>query len=206
MLNALFNDVVQRVLTGNKAEQKRNLRSILQGLPLKPGSRCVDFGCGTGLFAKVFTGEGLRYYGYDIDERLTEYANGLYRNDTCLFTASMDLLKKHAPFDLIMANCCFHHISTSLIHKVLSGIGSLLNDDGTFLLIDILFAENDPSLLRGLFRKLERGAYVRKAEDYRRVVEKHFTVATALVERSHLFSLKGIPVYNDLLILTCRKR
>lgn len=205
MVNALFNDIVQRILTGNKGEQKRNLGRTLQGLSLKPGSKCVDFGCGTGLFAKVFTGGGLRYYGYDIDERLTAYANSLYRSSTCLFTASPDVLKTHAPFDLVMANCCFHHIDDSLIHEVLTGIRGLLEEGGTFLLIDILFAENDPSLLRGLFRKLEKGAYVRKAEDYRRIVERHFTVTSAAVERSHLFSLKGIPVYNDLLILTGKK-
>lgn len=205
MLNALFNDIAQRILTGNKVEQQRNLRRTLQGLALQPGSGCVDFGCGTGLFAKVFTGEGLRYYGYDIDEGLTGYANRLYRSDTCLFTASMDMLKEHAPFGLVMANCCFHHIEDSLIHEVLTGISRLLEDGGTFLLIDILFAENDPSLLRGLFRKLERGAFVRKEEDYRRIVEGHFRVRSSGVERSHLFSLKGIPVYNDLLTLTCSK-
>lgn len=206
MFNALFNDALQRVLTFNKVEQKKNLTRKLETLSLRQDTKCLDFGCGTGLFADVFTGSGFRYYGYDIDKRLIDYANYLYRNNSCEFTESVDHLKEHSPFGFIMANCCFHHIDDALIHEVLAGINGLLEADGVFLLIDILFAENDPSVLRGLFRKLERGAYVRKAEDYRSIVEKIFTVTGSEVERSHLFSMKGIPVYNDLLMLTCKKR
>jgi SAM-dependent methyltransferase len=206
MLNALLNDIFQRVLTFNKLEQKANLSKKLGSLSLKPGTKCVDFGCGTGLFAGVFAGRGFRYYGYDIDKSLTDYASRLSLSDSCFFTASPDHLKGQAPFGLIMANCCFHHIDDALINKVLEDIKGILADDGVFLLIDILFAEKDTSVLRGLFRKLERGAYVRKAEDYRTIVERVFTVTSSEVRRSHLFSLKGIPVYNDLLMLTCKKR
>ncbi len=206
MFNALLNDIFQRVLTFNKVEQKKNLAGKLETLSLRQGVKCLDFGCGTGLFANVFTGGGFRYYGYDIDKRLVDYANHLYRSNSCEFTGSMDRLKELSPFGFIMANCCFHHIDDALICEVLAGINGLLEDDGVFLLIDILFAENDPSVLRGLFRKLERGAYVRKAEDYRTIVEKVFTVTDSEVKRSHLFSMKGSPVYNDLLMLTCKKR
>jgi len=206
MLNALLNDIFQRVLTFNKLEQKANLSNKLGSLALKPGTKCIDFGCGTGLFAGVFAGRGFRYYGYDIDRGLIDYANRLYRSDSCAFTDSIAYLNEQAPFGLIMANCCFHHIDDAIINKVLEDIRGILADDGVFLLIDILFAENDPSVLRGLFRKLERGAHIRKAEDYRKIAEKVFTVTDSSVERSHLFSLKGIPVYNDLVFLTCRNK
>lgn len=104
MFHALFNDCIQRVLTLNKIEQRRNLLRKLRQLSLKPDSRCLDFGCGTGLFASVFTKEGLHYCGYDIDERLIRYANNLYQNNKCFLTASIDELKNQPPFNMIMAN------------------------------------------------------------------------------------------------------
>lgn len=206
MIYALFNDCIQRIITLNKIEQRRNLLKNLKMLSLESGSKCLDFGCGTGLFAKVFTREQLYYFGYDIDKRLTDYANSLYQSNRCVFTASIGELKKQSPFNLIMANCCFHHIDDIAIHDVLTIINSLLDIRGTFLFIDILLNENDHSILQTVFKKIERGAYIRKAEDYQKFIEKYFTVINDGVERSHLFSIRGIPVYNDLTILVCKKK
>ena len=205
MIWALFNDIAQRLITLNKWEQKRNFSEKLKALRLSPGSKILDFGCGTGLFCNVFTKEQFEYYGYDIDERLINYANSLYQKKNCKFTASIEELTKEAPFEFILTNCCFHHIDDSTISDVLTEIQNLLDLNGIFLMIDILFAENDPSILRNLFRKLEKGAFIRKVDEYQKIVEQHFKVISSIVERSHLFSLKNNPIYNDLLILVCKK-
>lgn len=111
---AALNDLIQRIISLDKWEQRKNLTQRVQSLNLPRGSKVLDFGCGTGLFARVFMKMGLNYYGYDIDNRLISYARRLYRN--CQFTASKEQLRKEAPFDLILANCCFHHIDSATLY------------------------------------------------------------------------------------------
>lgn len=200
---ALLNDLFQRVLTINKWEQRRTLAINLKALPLKPGSRCLDFGCGTALFAPVFTTLNLNYYGYDIDKRLLDYASHIYKNTQ--FISSLNDLEAAAPFDLILANCCFHHIDSETMDSELHRINKLLADGGTFILIDILLPRDDSFWLRKLFRKLEKGAFIRTADEYSTWIERHFSIRQKKTERSHMLSLKKNPIYNDLLVLVCQK-
>lgn len=203
MIQAFLNDLFQRVLSVNKREQREYLSGYLKALNLKPGSSCLDFGCGTALFAPVFTASNLIYYGYDIDQHLVNYASRIYRN--AKFTSSLNDLEDTAPFDLILANCCFHHIDSGTLDLELHNISTLLADDGTFIMVDILLPQNDSFWLRKLFRKLEKGVFIRTESDYSVQVERHFTIIQRKIERSHLFSLKKSPVYSDLLVLICRK-
>ena len=150
---AFLNDLFQRVLTFNKQEQRRNLSRNLKALNLKPGSRCLDFGCGTALFAHVFFKSNLTYYGYDIDNRLLQYAARIYGK--AQFTSYPNDLKAAAPFDLILANCCFHHIESKILDMELSRLKSLLAYDGIFIMVDILLPQDDSYWLRNLVRKLD---------------------------------------------------
>lgn len=205
MIRALFNDVMQRIITLDKWEQRRSLHRRLKKVGLEAGSRVLDFGCGTGLFARVFENERFKYWGYDIDDRLIMYASRLYPN--CRFTTSEEVLKEEAPFDLIVANCCFHHIDDTLLPSELKRIESLLADQGIFLMIDILLIENDPSFLHRSFMKLEQGKHLRTVEGYQKQIEGHFFVIGSEVERSHILSFnhRFNPLYNDLAIFECRK-
>ena len=199
---ALFNDVMQRLITLNKLDQRRHLLARLRALGLAPGSTALDFGCGTGLFAPTFRQAGLRYLGYDIDPRLVAYAGRLYRYGR--FISNEALLRAAAPFDVIVANCCFHHIADDTLSAELGRMRSLLADGGTFVMIDIVLpAGHDPSFLRRQFRKLERGAFVRDPDQYRAIVERHFRVRRIAQHRSPVISLPRKPVYNDLVILEC---
>ena len=195
---ALYNDVAQRLITLNKLEQRRHLLDRLRALGLPRGSAALDFGCGTGLFAPTFRRAGLRYLGYDIDPRLVAYAGRLYRYGRFISTESE--LRAAAPFDVIVANCCFHHIADDKLSTELARMRSLLTDGGTFVMIDIAFpAGNDPSFLHRQFRKLERGTFVRRPDQYRAIVERHFRVRRVDQGRSHVVSLP----HNDLVILEC---
>jgi SAM-dependent methyltransferase len=204
MIWALFNDILQRLLTFNKQQQKEYLFRLLRSLQLPPGRKILDFGCGTALFADVCRKAGCLYHGYDIDSRLISYASRLY--DQGRFTDSREQLKKEGPFDLILANCCFHHIDDASLAEELEEMKALLKSEGTFIMIDILLPRNDHHLARRLFRKLETGAHVRSQEEYRALVEKQFIIRKSDIERSHLFSIRSLPIYNDLAILQCRIR
>ena len=201
MLQALIDDLGQRVISGNKLEQRQNLMAWLREIRLVPGAKVLDFGCGTGLFAKTILQSGLSYVGYDIDPKVIAYATQMYRS--FMFTTSRQDLEGYAPFQLIVANCCFHHICDAGIEEELAYFCKLLGTGGRFLLIDLLLNDNDPHVLRRLFRKLERGAYVRTMDAYDEIVKKFFDIERRWTARSHVFSLKRNPIYNDLIILDC---
>jgi len=204
VLWALFNDIAQRLITLNKTEQRANLRRRVQSLGLPSGAKALDFGCGTALFAPTIRKCGLRYYGYDIDPRLIAYASRLHRDAT--FVSTPESLATHAPFDLIVANCCFHHIDDEALTRELPTLRDLLAERGVFLMIDLLLDPHSRSFLCRQFDRLERGGHVRREAHYRRLVESAFVVASAGVERSHVLSLKGNPIFNDLIVFECRKR
>lgn len=200
---AFLNDAFQRLITLNKLEQRRHLLRRLRALQLAPGGKALDFGCGTALFAPTVKQAGLRYHGYDIDERLLAYARRLHPDAE--FVSTVDALRALAPFDLILANCCFHHIADDVLTVELRRMRELLGDGGTLIVIDLLLRDDDPSFLRRQFRRLERGAYVRRGEDYRRLIERQFRVRRLDRERSHVWSLKHNPLHQDLVIFECGK-
>lgn len=203
MIWALINDLGQRVVAGNKWEQRRNLRRRLDALALPPGSKALDFGCGTGLFAGTFAAAGLTYHGYDIDPGVVSYAKLTHPGR--VFVSSRDEVARRGPFDVVVANCCFHHIADDALAEELEWVKSLLVDRGTFLLIDVLYHPEDRSVLRRVFRLLERGAFLRRAEGYVAIVARHFAVRRVGVDRTHVFSLPGNPLYNELVVVECAK-
>lgn len=203
MMWSLFNDLGQRAVSLNKWEQRRSLRRRLQALALPPGSRALDFGCGTGLFAGTFAGSGLMYHGYDIDSRVVSYARWMHAGH--VFASSREEVARHGPFDLVVANCCFHHIPDDVLAQELEWVKGVLADRGTFLLIDLVADPEDQSLLRRAFRTLERGAFLRRAEEYVAIVARHLAVRRVGADRSHVLSLPGNPLYNDLVVVECAK-
>jgi len=201
MIWALINDLGQRAVSFNKWEQRRKLRARLEALALPPGSKALDFGCGTGLFCGTFAASGLAYHGYDIDVPVVSYAKRMHPGH--VFASTRDEVARHGPFDLIVANCCFHHIPDGELAEELEWVKSILADRGTFLLIDIAAHPEDRSVVRRAFRALERGAFLRRDADYVAIVARHFAVRRVEAERSHVLSIPGNPIYNDTVIVEC---
>ena len=206
MIWALFNDIAQRIITLDKYEQRNNLSLRLRRIGLPSGSKVLDFGCGTGLFARVFVKERFLYLGFDIDDRLINYAGRLYRN--CQFTSSTKTLEKEAPFDLIVANCCFHHINDTSLPLELERIDCLLADNGLFILIDLLKVEDSHSLLHRLFMMMEQGAYLRTSKGYKKHIERFFQIRNINIERLYALGLRHRlnPLYNDLAVFECNSK
>lgn len=203
MIWALTNDVIQRLVTFNKRHQRRNLSNLLERFHLGRGLRVLDFGCGTALFAPVFTRHGLAYHGYDIDPRLLRYAARLYPNG--VFLSHADELRKAAPFDLVVANCCFHHIDDDPLAVVVRQIHDLLTEDGMFILIDLAAPEGRTSWLKRVVFAFDQGVKVRTRAAYQRVLESHFHIlATELVPQP-LGPFARHPLFLDLAVLVSRK-
>lgn len=202
MKNALINDIAQRVLTLNKWEQRASLRSILTALPHGSASRALDFGCGTGLFIPTIHEAGFHCTGLDIDPELTAYAARLYPR--AQFVNSLGQLADQR-FDVILANCCFHHIADDDLGTILTRFRELLAPGGRLLVIDILDS-GKCSVLHGLFMKMEKGKHIRMESAIKDAVSRHFAIIHAGHEFGGVFSIRwrANPFGNERLLLECR--
>jgi len=207
MLHAFLNDMAQRVLSVNRLQPRNDVFTCVSRLGLAHEAPVLDFGCGTGLFAPTLAKKcRLAYTGYDIDEKYLGYAKTIYPFGA--FSTSRSFVEASGPYDLVMANCCFHHIADESAQDEMAFIKRVLKPGGTFLFIDILKKEHDPSRLHRWFMTLEEGKFVRLESQYIRLVSGKFLINRMETRRSVLFSLpwKSCPIHNDLIFLECEAR
>lgn len=204
MLWAFVNDMAQRILTFNKREQRATVRRLFRQIGYAGGGRVLDYGCGTGLFATTLAENESRYVGYDIDGRLVKYASRLYTS--VMFTHEKEKVVSHGPYDYVLANCCFHHIPDAQAGGALGFIRSNLGPNGYFVMLDILAPGDNVSAppLHHVFGLIERGGSIRRHKDNVRLLEAQFEVVRADVVRTHLFSMRPSPLYNNPGIYVCR--
>jgi trans-aconitate methyltransferase len=200
-LHALVSDLAQRLVTFNKLEQRRHLARSIRQLQPRTGARLLDFGCGTGLFARTLHGLGLTYWGFDPDVAAVQYASWLYPD--LRFVSAIEDAEAAAPYDVVLANCCFHHISDRDLHETtLPTIARLMSSDATLLLCDVLPLEEGASVIRRLYNTFEQGAARRTASELERLLADRFAVRARRVQRSFVLSaaVPVNPVYNDLIV------
>ena len=194
-----MSDLAQRALTLNKLEQRRNLAASLRRLRLRPGASILDFGCGTGLFAPTVRDAGLRYRGYDPDAAAVRYASRRYPG--LPFVSRLDQAATSAPYDIVLANCCFHHIGdTELLNATLPVIADLMHDQSVFVLIDVLPLETDASTVRRIFNRFEQGTFKRTVGELERLLAGRFVVRLKRIQRFFVLSAPSAlnPLYNDV--------
>lgn len=197
-------DLSHRLVTCNMIELRSMVRRYVRQLHLPRDSRVLDFGCGTGLYAGLLIREGLGYHAFDIDERFVAYAQMLHPNGR--FYSSWTDITAVAPFRLVIANCCFHHIEEAEAATALERIKSVLAPDGVLLFIDhVPPSQPKVSRARRLYRLLERGGHIRTADEYERLIGPHLTVQSRAIERSYVWSLAvaANPLFNELVVLRC---
>ena len=198
-LRALVSDLGQRAVSLNKLEQKRYFAERIRQLGVAPGSKVLDFGCGTGLFARTLSRLGLQYFGYDVDEGLLVYARRL--RPWLSFVSSLDQARTLGPFDVIVANCCLHHIpDVELVASTLPDLARMMTPESTLMLVDVLPLEPQASAIRRLYNRLEQGDFKRTADELDRLLSPRFTIRSKTQPRSNFLALSSPfnPIYNNL--------
>lgn len=100
---------------------EKKIRVLLERIGMKPGSRVLDVGCGTGILEKFLLDYHPRQIvGVDLSEEMIKEAKKKYTQDTVTFIATDVLNLDHEPYDTIIIYSAFPHFPDpkALIEKM----------------------------------------------------------------------------------------
>lgn len=150
------------------------VRAIGQYLPLGPGMKVIDIGCGPGHIVRHLPA-GIDYVGLDIDEPSIAYARARFgdkgRFDTRFFdAAAVDDL---GPVDVVMMNGVMHHIGDADLAATLACVKAALRPGGLLFTLDGCYAPGQSRIDKWLLDN-DRGVHVRDAAGYRALLAGTF--------------------------------
>ncbi len=106
--------------------------SLLGDVLSTPGSRVLDFGCGTGLLLQHLGGLCAGAFGLDVSLQSLKATRGLR---TAQFDGKQIPLASNS-LDCALAVCVFHHITDSKRADILTELGRVLNPQGKLVIIE----------------------------------------------------------------------
>lgn len=148
------------------------VKAIAQYLPLRPGARVIDIGCGPGHIAKHLPPE-IDYIGFDTDADYIAFAQRTFGGPRRAFhCAFFDAARARdlAPADAVMMNGVLHHMSDDDARATLAAIAEALAPDGVLFTLDGAYRAGQPALVKWLLDN-DRGEHVRPAAAYAELIK-----------------------------------
>jgi SAM-dependent methyltransferase len=150
------------------------VKAIRDYLPIQPGDRVIDIGCGPGHIV-CHLPKGIDYAGFDVDGPSIAYAQRRFghlgRFEQRLFDA--DAVTEFGPADVVMMNGVMHHIGDADLAATLAQIRAVLRPGGRLFTLDGAYQPGQGRVCKWLLDN-DRGVHVRNAAGYRRLLEAEF--------------------------------
>lgn len=154
-----------RIITFDYFSIKKIISDFLKGHKYK---HALDFGCGIGILAPLFSPK--QYLGFDIDAGAITYAKAKYPKYS-FQVGDATKLKLDKKFDLIVVVGVLHHLTNKEVKAALKVIKSLLLPKGKTILIEAIPPIYKWNIIGQVLRSLDRGHYVRTMEDYLQLID-----------------------------------
>jgi SAM-dependent methyltransferase len=150
------------------------VKAIAEFLPLRPGMRILDIGCGPGHILNHLP-QGIDYFGFDVDERYIAHAGKAFAGRGQFFCRPFDAstVDLAAPVDVAMMNGVLHHISDDDLGPLLNAIRASLRAGGALFTLDGCYVPGQSRFNKWMLDN-DRGCFVRDLAGYRRVLEPSF--------------------------------
>ena len=156
-------------------------------------SRVLDVGCGPCDFLPHL-GDVI-YTGVDHSEAYIEAARSRFgASGTFVCGDITDLALAHQQFDIVMAIGVLHHLDDPSVSKLMGHISQVLGPGGRFITFDGV-RESGQHPIGRLLKELDRGRYIRTADDYLDLVKPTFADTRKTIYRN----LARVP-YSHLVI------
>ncbi len=148
-----------------RADRRATL--ISEGARLGPGVRCLEIGCGTGLFTERFAASGAHIVAVDISSELLEIARkrGLDPERVELIQKPFEACDVDGPFDAVIGSSILHHLdmapAVKKIRDLLKPGGVMSFAEPNMLNPQIFLQKNIPWLKARLGDSPDETAFVR---------------------------------------------
>lgn len=163
-------------------------RRILVGeiLNLRPGSRVLDVGCGPADILEHLP-DDLDYVGIDYSSDYIEAAKKRFGNRGRFFVSDVAQLNSigESGFDVAFAVGVLHHLEDETVRGLMRDVHSVLKPEGRFVTLDPAIEYPQNPIARALAR-LDRGQFVRTAEEYAALAKSAYGDVSAVIRRDLL--------------------
>jgi SAM-dependent methyltransferase len=150
------------------------VRSIHAYLSIKPADRIIDLGCGPGFILEHLP-SGIKYDGFDINERYIRYAQGRFGTRGSFHCRLFDeqCAAEFGPADVVMMLGLLHHLNDDEALATLRAVRRVLRPGGLLFSLDGCYRDGQSSIASWLLRH-DRGQFVRSEQGYRRLLGAAF--------------------------------
>ena len=162
------------------------------------GDRVLDIGCGPGDILGALP--EVEYHGFDLSADYIESARKIFgsRGQFHVEKVSVDLIKKYAGFDLVLATGVLHHLSDAEAVDLFRVAHAALKPGGRLVTLDGCFKTGQSLIARQMLRN-DRGKHVREEPAYLSLARQVFSETTPFVTTD----LLRVPYTH--LIMECRR-
>lgn len=136
----------------------------------KDSMKILDVGCSTGTCAgNIIDMKKHDYTGIDISPKYTSMASQRYPDGKFIPMDARQMTFADNSFDIVMFNGVLHHMPDDLILDCAKEVNRVVKADGVVLVGEPVFTDSKP--MSTFLLKLDRGKFIRKTEDYIKVLK-----------------------------------
>lgn len=143
--------------------------------------RFLDFGCGTGEFARDFPAD--RYVGIDPAREYVQFASAARPGSYSVMDGGA-LALGEAQFEAALVLGVFHHLTDIFVQNSIRELHRVLKPGGTLLVLEDVPPPSIWNLPGHAMHWLDRGDHIRSDADYRALFAPHFVVQRSYLMRS----------------------
>lgn len=181
-----------RILSFNYFAVRKIISNVLRTQKYKS---VLDFGCGIGILAPLFSPK--RYLGFDIDARAIAYAKNKYP-EYSFQVSDATKLRLHKKFDLIVVVGVLHHLNDREVRSALGIMKLLLASKGKAIIIEATPPIYRWNIFGHFLRTLDKGNYVRTIESYRSLVDGDLEIEKQYEKRGGVFDYGVFIIYPKM--------
>lgn len=152
----------------------RGHKRIIRDDILSYQGRVLDFGCGTGIYAKFF--KQSEYVGVDVNGKYIKAARLKFPGYQFIEMDGCCLVFPDGSFDRCFVSGVFHHLDDTISDRVLSEIKRVLKPGGLLVVWEDIRARSSFNFIGDVIHRLDEGQFIREPETYRRIFQKHFAL------------------------------
>ena len=171
MLNLTWAYALVLRVSGASAGRREFFRTHAE---IPPGSRVIEIGCGHGKNIE-YMAEGVAYTGCDYNPRYISHAQHRYGARGRFVCASAEDFEQRrlGEFDVALVVSVLHHLNDEQVHALAAGARAALRPGGVLLVWEPCWTPSQGRLDR-LMLSLDRGRFVRTADQYARLLRTTF--------------------------------